>query len=190
MFDKSTGTIDHIDSYYIDTDPQGYLIAAWVALENIDGKGGEFHIYPGSHLSNDKSWQKMNHDEFIKWSIKLSKNYEKKSLNINKGDVVFWHPSLIHGSSSQRMKKFTKNQLPLIITLKTYWIKWTIKNILDKKIYQNKVEKQISISRLWISILSRYSRSRIIKSSLRGLIKFLFRKNESSINEQIKNKFS
>ena len=58
LFDKSTGTIDHIDTWYLDTDPMGYLIGAWVALEDIDGKGGEFHVYPGSHLS--KSVEREN----------------------------------------------------------------------------------------------------------------------------------
>ena len=40
LFDKSTGTIDHLDSYYLDTDPIGNLIAIWVALEDINGEGG------------------------------------------------------------------------------------------------------------------------------------------------------
>ena len=45
VFDRATGTIDHIDTWYLDTEPMGHLIAAWVALEDIDGQG-EFHVYP------------------------------------------------------------------------------------------------------------------------------------------------
>ena len=42
FFDKSVGTVDHFDSWYLDTDPPGSLIGAWFALEDIDGKGGTF----------------------------------------------------------------------------------------------------------------------------------------------------
>ena len=49
FFDKSTGTIDHIDTWYLDSDPMGYLFGAWIALEDIDGKGGVFHVYQ-SHI--------------------------------------------------------------------------------------------------------------------------------------------
>ena len=39
LFDKSTGTIDHLDSWYLDTNPYGNLLAAWIALEDINGEG-------------------------------------------------------------------------------------------------------------------------------------------------------
>ena len=49
LFDSSTGTIDHFDSWYLDTNPPGNLIGVWVALENIDDANGVFHVYPKSH---------------------------------------------------------------------------------------------------------------------------------------------
>ena len=79
FFDKSTGTIDHIDTWYLDTNPMGYLFGAWVALEDIDGKGGVFHVYPKSHLSKNKNWKNISHEEFITWSENEAKNYERKS---------------------------------------------------------------------------------------------------------------
>ena len=39
LFDKSTRTIDHVDSYYLDKNPSCYLIAAWFDLEDINDKG-------------------------------------------------------------------------------------------------------------------------------------------------------
>ena len=31
------------------TQPQGFLIATWIALEDIDSDNGPLHYYPGSH---------------------------------------------------------------------------------------------------------------------------------------------
>ncbi len=68
FFDKSTGTVDHIDTWYLDTDPMGSLIGTWVALEDIDGSGGEFHIFPKSHSSGNLDWIDKSHDDFVIWS--------------------------------------------------------------------------------------------------------------------------
>ena len=71
-FDKSTGTVDHLDTWYLDTNPNGKLIAAWFALEDIKGDGGSFHIYPGSHKEESKDWINSSHDSYIKWCHKLT----------------------------------------------------------------------------------------------------------------------
>ena len=108
FFDKSTGTVDHIDTWYLDSDPMGHLFGAWIALEDIDGKGGVFHVYPKSHLSKNNNWRNISHKEFINWSKKESRNYNKKPLFIKKGDLLIWHPSLIHGSSLQSSNGFSR----------------------------------------------------------------------------------
>lgn len=101
LFDKSTATVDHLDAWYLDTNPPGDLIACWVALEDIDGNGGAFHVYPSSHLDPDLSWQQMDHDEFIEWASSQTEKYTRKSMYLKKGDVLLWHPYLLHGSSPQ-----------------------------------------------------------------------------------------
>ena len=114
IFDKSIGTIDHIDTWYLDTDPMGYLIAAWVALEDIDGNGGEFHVYPGSHLDDrtkPENWKNLNHEKFVEWSEEVSKSFKKTPIHLKAGDVLFWHPFLLHGSSNQKLKGFSRKSL-------------------------------------------------------------------------------
>ena len=37
FFDRSTGTVEHQDSWYLDTDPPGNLVGVWYALEDIQG---------------------------------------------------------------------------------------------------------------------------------------------------------
>jgi hypothetical protein len=49
LFDQNTETPAHQDWYYLDSAPGGNLIAAWIALEDIDERAGRFYVLPGSH---------------------------------------------------------------------------------------------------------------------------------------------
>ncbi|MDC3047153.1 phytanoyl-CoA dioxygenase family protein [Prochlorococcus sp. AH-736-A21] len=112
LFDKSMETIDHIDSWYLDTHPKGYLVGAWVALENIHPDAGPFRVYPGSHLDIDPYiLQNMNHDDFIKEISNIKKVYKAKELILKKGDVVIWDSKLIHGASKIKNTSFSRKSL-------------------------------------------------------------------------------
>jgi len=112
LFDKSTGTIDHYDSYYLDTLPSGNLIGAWIALEDIDERCGPFKIYPGSHLEFlDTPYNKLNHENFRLMCANYAKKTEFKHALLKKGDVLFWHPSLIHGASIPLDEKYSRKSL-------------------------------------------------------------------------------
>ena len=50
LFDLNTATPAHQDWYYLDSLPNGHLIAAWIALEDIEETAGRFFIVPKSHL--------------------------------------------------------------------------------------------------------------------------------------------
>ena len=49
LFDKSTGTVDHADTWYLDTMPKGLMVAAWIALEDIHEDAGRFFVIPKSN---------------------------------------------------------------------------------------------------------------------------------------------
>ena len=173
LFDKSTGTIDHIDTWYLDTNPMGKLIAVWVALEDIDGAGGSFHVYPYSHKSNDMSWMGLNHDQFKNWTDKFAKNYEKKPILLKKGDALFWHPSLIHGSSSQKISAKSRKS----ITAHYYPINYLKggagqNDEFNTKEYNLKIKKQYkSIRRFGYPIFSDKSKRFIFAYSIQGIIR-------------------
>ena len=80
MFFINLLSVDHIDSWYLDTNPMGKLVAVWIALEDIDGEGGTFHIYPRSHLAIPDEWANLDHDHFVKWSKKICEKFDKKPL--------------------------------------------------------------------------------------------------------------
>ena len=177
FFDKSTGTVDHIDTWYLDTDPMGSLVGAWFALEDIKGSGGEFHIFPESHLSKNLEWVGKSHNEFLKWSQKQTELYEKKSIFLKKGDVLFWHPSLLHGSSLQKIEGFSRKSLTA-----HYHPSELLrggggaKTALNKKYYKNVNIQKNSMRNYGYEISARSSRRSILKFSLIGLTKYLFGK--------------
>lgn len=102
----------HSDSIHMTTYPLGYLIAIWVALEDIDESNGPLSYYPGSH----KLPYILNHDyerggnaltvgadsNYVKYEEKIGEvvrttNFTKKIFTAKKGDVLVWHANLIHG---------------------------------------------------------------------------------------------
>ena len=174
FFDKSTGTIDHIDTWYLDTNPMGHLFGAWVALEDIDGSGGVFHIYPKSHLSKNKKWMNTNHNEFIEWSKNEARNYKKKEVFMKKGDLLIWHPSLIHGSSSQFKNGFSRKSLtahyhPVDLLRGGGGVNESISKIYNKKLIKQKKDMRS----YGYSIKTRSNKNFIIKFAAIGLIKYL-----------------
>jgi phytanoyl-CoA hydroxylase len=112
LFDRSTGTVDHYDSWYLDTLPQGFLIAAWVALEDIDPACGAFRVYPGSHRHfAGNPLNGMAHDDFRRECAKYAAAHPHKAALLKKGDVLFWHPSLLHGALDQADEAFSRKSL-------------------------------------------------------------------------------
>lgn len=114
FFDLSTGTIDHADTWYMDTDPAGALIGAWLALENIDKRAGTFFVMPGSHHAApvDEA-RSSNHEEFRKATLKFvdEHGFRPKGMPLAKGDVLLWHPFLIHGAFSNQDPRFSRKSL-------------------------------------------------------------------------------
>ena len=103
----------HSDSIHMTTYPLGYLIADWVALEDITEDSGVLEYYPGSHrlpylLSNDVGI--AEHEFKRKGHAVYHERYEpavqdacdkggfaKERFLAKKGDVLFWHANLVHG---------------------------------------------------------------------------------------------
>ncbi|NCU03632.1 MAG: phytanoyl-CoA dioxygenase family protein [Chitinophagaceae bacterium] len=110
-FIKGSGQRAHSDSIHMTTYPLGYLIAAWIALEDIHPDSGPLFYYPGSHklpyLLNDDF---ENYSTQLKLGNKQYSDYEDMTAEVlshnhfqsevflpRKGDVLIWHANLIHG---------------------------------------------------------------------------------------------
>ena len=122
FFDKSTGTVEHQDHYYLDTEPPGNLIGAWYALEDIHPESGCFFVIPGSHKGRVIGRKNLStvpeginalvpeHDRMRKEMMNLirEQKYEYKAFPLNKGDVLFWHPYTIHGAYKNKNPQFSR----------------------------------------------------------------------------------
>jgi ectoine hydroxylase len=102
----------HSDSIHMTTYPLGYLIAVWIALEDIDENCGPLHYYPGSHKLAyvlNKDYERggsqltvgaennyLKYEEKIEEIISESK-IPKKQFLAKKGDILIWHANLVHG---------------------------------------------------------------------------------------------
>jgi phytanoyl-CoA hydroxylase len=134
FFDKSTGTIEHQDSWYLDTEPAGNLIGAWYALEDIHIDSGAFFVFPESHHKIgllDRDFH-QEHDSFVTAVNEQIKNLKitKKSMTLCKGDILLWHPYLIHGADICINDKLSRKSF----TSHFYPIKYNAKNVEKDKL--------------------------------------------------------
>ncbi|TVT37779.1 phytanoyl-CoA dioxygenase family protein [Hymenobacter setariae] len=103
----------HSDSIHMTTEPLGYLVAVWVALEDIEAGSGELLFYPGSHklryvmsedfVSGNTSLQ-LGHDTRESYERKIEELLQQHAcvgqpFLAKKGDVLVWHANLLHAGS-------------------------------------------------------------------------------------------
>jgi ectoine hydroxylase len=124
-FINGSGQRAHSDSVHMTTYPLGYLIAIWIALEDVHPDSGPLFYYPGSHklpylLNND--WNKgssflslgksdyPDYEDMVEELI-VKNNLQKQELIARKGDVLIWHANLIHGGAPIRNTALTRKSM-------------------------------------------------------------------------------
>ena len=121
FFDHST-TGPHQDWIYLDSRPNGKMIAAWVALEDIPEEGIRFYVYPGTqgyvpksaYSQNSSDWDLIEyHSNFISEVEDLlqSGNYRMYAPPLKKGDIFFWSSRIIHGSTEGKNKSLRRRSI-------------------------------------------------------------------------------
>lgn len=124
-FFKGSEQETHSDFIHMTTEPKGFLIAAWIALEDIGADQGPLHYYPGSHKlpyvlgdsfdHSSTAWavgddlyanfEKKIHEEIIEHKL------EKQIFHAKKGDVLFWHANLLHGGEEVNNPESSRKSL-------------------------------------------------------------------------------
>ncbi|KAK2105348.1 hypothetical protein P7K49_014862 [Saguinus oedipus] len=102
----------HQDLHYFPFRPSNLIVCAWTAMEPIDRNNGCLVVLPGTHRGSLKP-----HD-YPKWEGGVNKmfhgiqDYEENTARVHlvmeKGDTVFFHPLLIHGSGRNKTQGFRK----------------------------------------------------------------------------------
>jgi hypothetical protein len=112
-FIKGSNQRAHSDSIHMTTYPLGYLIAAWIALEDTSFENGPLFYYPGSHrlpylLNNDfnegESFLSLGKKKYTDYEdvledLLVKENFKTETFMAKKGDVFIWHANLVHGGS-------------------------------------------------------------------------------------------
>ena len=115
----------HSDSIHMTTEPLGYLVAVWVALEDIRAGSGELLFYPGSHkLHYVMSEDFESGNSALQLGATTRASYESKIEELlqqhacvgqpflaRKGDVLMWHANLLHAGSPIQDAQLTRHSL-------------------------------------------------------------------------------
>jgi ectoine hydroxylase-related dioxygenase (phytanoyl-CoA dioxygenase family) len=111
---KGSEQLAHSDSIHMTTYPQGYLVANWIAFEDIQPDSGPLEYYPGSHrlpytyskqcgigLAEGQADYLAYHRKYEPFIQNLIRDngLDAHHFLAKKGDVLFWHANLIHGGS-------------------------------------------------------------------------------------------
>jgi phytanoyl-CoA hydroxylase len=114
LFDANTQTQPHQDCWYLDTVPNGHLLAVWIALEDIDERAGRFFVVPKSNtLDFQSDTPGLTHED---WIARIKEHVtthpdEVYAPALNKGDVLFWNSHTIHGSLPTVDSRFSRKSL-------------------------------------------------------------------------------
>ncbi|XP_010864746.4 phytanoyl-CoA dioxygenase, peroxisomal isoform X1 [Esox lucius] len=102
----------HQDLHYFPFRPADRIVCSWTAMERINRQNGCLVVLPGSHQGILKE-----HD-YPEWEGGVNKmfhgirdynpNHPRVHLEMEKGDTVFFHPLLIHGSGMNKTQGFRK----------------------------------------------------------------------------------
>ncbi|XP_078090877.1 phytanoyl-CoA dioxygenase, peroxisomal [Mustelus asterias] len=102
----------HQDLHYFPFRPADQIVCAWTAMERVDRNNGCLVVLPGTHKG------RMKQHDYPEWKDGVNKMYHgvrdynpdhpRVHLVMEKGDTVFFHPLLIHGSGRNRTQGFRK----------------------------------------------------------------------------------
>ena len=116
FFEGNPATWPHQDKDYLDAIEPGTMVAAWIAVEDIQPGAGRFYIYPKSHkIDIEKIGKNLNiildreaYKKLVIDTINENK-LECRAPALKKGDVLFWHGKTIHGSLQTAQPQFSRS---------------------------------------------------------------------------------
>jgi ectoine hydroxylase-related dioxygenase (phytanoyl-CoA dioxygenase family) len=98
----------HQDQFYLRVQP-GTCMAAWLALDACDEENGCLQVVPGSHRLPVLCAQKADTQvSFTDITVPVPESMPVRPVLMDAGDVMFFHGSLIHGSSPNVSDRFRR----------------------------------------------------------------------------------
>ncbi|KAK2496495.1 hypothetical protein MC885_017470, partial [Smutsia gigantea] len=102
----------HQDLHYFCFRPSNSIVCAWTAMEHVDQSNGCLTVLPGTHKGPLKPHDYPQWEGGVNIMYHGIQDYDETVARMHvvmeKGDTVFFHPLLIHGSGSNKTKGFRK----------------------------------------------------------------------------------
>lgn len=99
----------HQDLHYFPFRPAEWIVASWTAMEKVDESNGCLFVVPGSHKGTlMKHEYPPNVTNAAYHGVMGLDHVPTVNLKMEKGDTVFFHPILLHGSGPNTTKGFRK----------------------------------------------------------------------------------
>ncbi|KAB7504357.1 Phytanoyl-CoA dioxygenase, peroxisomal [Armadillidium nasatum] len=145
------------------------IVCAWTAMEKVHRDNGCLFVVPGSHKG------KLEQHEYPNWEKGVNKMYHgvrgfddvpKQLLEMEKGDTVFFHPVLLHGSGDNVTNHFRKAISCHFAASDCYYIdvKGTLQENIEKEVKEiakRKGMEGLDFGQIW-NLRSRLVRGREI----------------------------
>lgn len=112
-----TGTLSsrhplHQDLHYFPFRPANSIVCSWTAMEKVNRQNGCLVAIPGSHkgelIAHDYPDWEGGVNKAFHGITSFSEDLQRSYLEMEKGDTVFFHPLLIHGSGANRTTGYRK----------------------------------------------------------------------------------
>lgn len=125
-FMKGSEQKAHSDSIHMSTFPEGNLVAAWFALEDIGDMQGPVFYYPGSQdlpyiynedYPNDNTRFLLDENANEKYEAKVQEvlnnhpELNKVIYTPKKGDLLIWHANMLHGAEPIKDYNLTRKSM-------------------------------------------------------------------------------
>lgn len=131
-FEGNPSTWAHQDTYYLDSQEIGRMVAAWIAVEDIKPGAGRFYVYVGSHkldlVQNRGDFNvAFQHDRYKQLVLDIIRDHdlECRAPALRKGDVLFWSSKTIHGSFKTTQPEYSRSSFTgHFIPRSTSFLQW------------------------------------------------------------------
>lgn len=113
LFEYGSTQALHRDPWYVNHTPRSHLLAAWIALEDIDAASGPLTYVPGSHVlpyyrfgtddivfHDPRVMPAERHAAILHMNAEIdARGMASQPFLPRKGQALIWHGSLVHGGS-------------------------------------------------------------------------------------------
>jgi Phytanoyl-CoA dioxygenase (PhyH) len=125
----------HRDSPYFCTKPAYRYLGMWLALDDVDDSNGQLRVAVRSHTLPGVDLEKMGREVFgdlatippisdegwARYQNHVQRQGEEAALPVRdvivqKGDVIIWHPQLLHGGAPQKDRTRSRRSLVMHVT--------------------------------------------------------------------------